>query len=346
MGLRRRSRVSPALPVALAGLGLVVFAACQDPTQLTLAISTNAKCHDELKATAIYVGGSLGGVNEKVQTSSPVAQTDTCASGSIGTLVVTPGSSEGAVVVIGGFYGKPPTDCVEGHYENCIIARRSFTFIKHASLVIPIPLERSCLNVPCNATTTCHNGACYDAAVECSSNGTCPVPGTAPGADSVDAGPMAVVEGGGPNDTDGSTESDSGLPTDSGSTPDADQDGGGTVDSGTDSGLVSRPYDAGGITCSGMPLLVTSCDTPGIQCAAGEGCCAPAGARECGSPAKCAGIKPVSCCAMVDCPSDLPCCVGGLPPPPNMSPVIFGPGTCQATMFFPGFAAGHCEAAP
>lgn len=336
MGLRRRRRVTPVLPVALLGLGLVVFAACQDPTQLTLAISTNAKCHDELKATAIYVGGSLGGVNEKVQTSSPVAQTATCTSGDIGTLVVTPGNSQGAVVVIGGFYGKPPTDCVEGHYENCIIARRSFTFIKHASLVIPIPLERSCLNVPCSATTTCHNGACYDAAVDCSSNVTCAVPGTEPDAGSVDAGPNAFVD----------------APSDMDATSSGSEAGG----SGADSSADAADAADSAITKGGTPvcklvqaqLVVSNCSA--TDCATLEACCTPngGGALTCSlAGGNCDTALPILCCDHSDCPMGK-CCVGGntkpvsgvpiLDPMPPDGAVVCGfvnradnttPGTCQ-----------------
>ena len=335
------------LPSLVIGVALTgIIASCQDPTQLTLIVSTNAKCHDELRSTAIYVSGTLGSVNEKVQTSSPVAQTDNCNAGDIGTLVVTPGNSQGAVVVIGGFYGKSPTECVEGHYDNCIVARRSFTFIKHAALNIPIPLERSCLNVPCSANTTCHNGACYDAAVECL-NGACDVPGTTPDAGSVDAGPMAIVEGGGPPDKDGGTTTGS----DSGGTQ---MDGGGMIDGGnaadgsTDSGIVTHSYDASGITCAmgGMTLVVNSCVTLNVQCAIGQGCCAPVASTVCGSPATCEGVKPVSCCANSECPLDLPCCSAGSPPANASPPPIAMNGVCAAVTFLPGGQAGHCAPAP
>lgn len=336
--------------IATTAAGLVVLtASCQDATQLTLDISTNAKCHDELKSTAIYVGSSLESVNGKLQTGAPVAQTDACNSGEVGTLVVTPGNSQGAVTVVGGFYGKSPTDCVEGHYENCIIARRSFTFIKHQSLTIPIPLERNCLNVPCSATTTCHNGACYDAAVECSGN-SCPVPGTEPDAGSVDAGPMAIVEGGGPP-VDGSTITGDDSGSDSGET-----DASGGVD-GSDDGSVSATPDAGGGSDAAMPLACRSDGMGGVEvggcngqtCAAGTTCCnSMGGALGCYATATCLGANTIYCCNDTDCPGSMCCTGGGLavaspPPPPILGGVKMGCSEGGLAVRAPNTTPGSCK---
>jgi hypothetical protein len=322
------------------------MASCQDPTQLTLVLSTNARCHDELRSTAIYVGGSLESVNDKVQTSSPVAQTDTCNSGSIGTLVVTPGDSHGAVVVIGGFNGKPPTDCVEGHYENCIIARRSFTFIKHTPLSIPIQLERDCLNVPCDVHSTCHNGQCYAATISCSDNGTCTKPGDG------DAGP---VDGGARLYPDGQPEpledGSSIVPEGSIELPDGNiielDSGNPDLDSGQKPDvMVPPPVDAGdsGIPLSdaGLPiycsadggaLVVTNC---GINptCGSPGGCCAFGGTLQCvASVALCAGLT-TYCCNDAQCPGVMTCQGGGKAV--NLSrPHVFLP-------VLPGGSAGTC----
>lgn len=283
--------------VALGGVALsLLSASCQDPTQLTLDISTNAKCHDELNATAIYVGGSLESVDTKVQKSAPVAQTSTCNSGDVGTLVVTPGNSEGAVVVIAGFYGKSPTDCTEQHYDNCIIARRSFTFIQHTPLTIPIELERDCLNVPCDVQSTCHNGQCYAAAINCTNSG-CTKPGEGSSAP-VDGGPNAYVD----------------APSSSDAAHDASDSGMSRVDSGdaeagtTATGPVCRDNGAGG-------LVVKQCGP--TDCGNGQACCLPNGG---GATLACTAAPPsvsncnagavIHCCGNDQCPIGM-CCVGG-----------------------------------
>lgn len=343
MGTRGRSRGRMARHMFAAGLGAVALgvlvASCQDPTQLTLAISTNAKCHDELNATAIYVGGSLESADTKVQKGSPVAQTTTCDSGNIGTLVVTPGNTEGAVVVIAGFFGKSPTDCNDKDFKNCIVARRSFTFIQHTPLTIPIELERDCLNVPCDVSSTCHNGQCFSAAITCTTSG-CTKPGEND-AGPVDGGPMLFPDGQPEPVDDGSTFSD-------GSSSD-----GGAKDSGADVG--STPPMEGGagdagqnLTCKdpggGQALSVDGCG--GQTCASANACCNTGTGLMCHLPDDCVnGAAPnIYCCDDIQCPG-VRCCIGSLAVAggaSNVSPPRFKVG-CPLGARAAGSNPGKCQ---
>ncbi len=342
MNSRRRFRPRNALLLAVAGVVLLALtSSCQDPTQFTLVISTNAKCHDELKATAIYVGGSLDAVDKKVQTSFPVANTDNCVSGNIGTLVVTPGNAEGAVVVIGGFNGKLPTACVENNYKDCIIARRSFSFIKHTPLSIPIELERDCLNVPCDVNSTCHNGACYSADITCAANGQCSHPGDGD-AGPVDAGPKLFPDGQPEPPGDGSMLPDGALVGPDGAVfiPDGGHDAAADGEAGTNpTPLVCK--DNGGM------FVLANCG--GKDCIGLQACCGPAAALACDAPTTCSGVFPIYCCDNTQCPTGQ-CCVGG-----NVkafAPPILGPGVeagadaggvCQVILRMNSTTPGTCQ---
>ncbi len=336
MTSRRPFRPRNVLLLAVGGVMLVALtSSCQDPTQFTLVISTNAKCHDELKATAIYVGGSLGAVNDKVQTSSPVANTDNCVSGNVGTLVVTPGNSDGAVVVIGGFYGKLPTACVEGHYENCIVARRSFAFIKHTPLSIPIELERDCLNVPCDVNSTCHNGACYAAGVTCATNGDCSHPGDGD-AGPLDAGPNAFVDA--PADKDASEGGMTGK--------DAGEDAGEAADAADGE---AGPVTPAGVVCkdTGGMLLVSNCGAK--DCSGLQACCGPSAMLVCAAPQSCPGAQSIYCCDHNQCPVGQ-CCLGGNAK--ALAPILGGAGAeagvfdasaCSPVARMPNSTPGTCQ---
>jgi hypothetical protein len=175
-----------------AGALMTVASGCHTPTQVTLDISTSAQCGD-LHGTALAVGITPTDTENKTYPlpgtsgASYNIVTSDCSGAKIGTLVVTPNddSMEAAVVVVAA-YSSPqiavhdPASCVAPDFKDCIVARRRFTFIEHAKLTIPILLEPDCVNVPCNAVSTCHQGKCVDSTVETHDDGTTSNPGELP----------------------------------------------------------------------------------------------------------------------------------------------------------------------
>ncbi|MBL8613427.1 MAG: hypothetical protein JNL38_39170, partial [Myxococcales bacterium] len=148
-----------ALPVALA-------VACRAPTQARVDIVTTAPCA-ELTGVALTVKSRPVAAEQAVAGRFVTATTRECASGRVGDIVLAPGEDTGAIVVVAGYKGVPATDCVPPAYANCIVARRSFSFIEHTTLTIPISLDPDCVNVPCDALSTCSKGKCVDATVRC-----------------------------------------------------------------------------------------------------------------------------------------------------------------------------------
>ena len=314
-GTLRRAVASSGLGIAgLVGLQMVLVTApsCQAPTELTLNISTDAQCGVEVKTTAIYVAQSPSIVDGNVQSRSPIAQTDACTNGVIGSLVVTPGGDDGAVVIVAGFDGKSPTDCVEGNYVNCIIARRSFSFIKHTPLSIPVILERDCLNVPCDAVSTCHNGACYSSSLDCSGS-SCDAIGSND-AGPVDAGPGSVLQADGAPEEFPEAGGSDGSSREGGGGNDAGSGGNDAGDAGDagDGGLMST--DGGsftGLSCmkSGNDYLVTGCASN--QTCTNMQCCGvpPDAPSFCRSEMVIIEEVPKACCQPSECTSGM-CCGG------------------------------------
>ena len=163
---------------------IAVAASCRDPTQITLRITTGEKCSD-LTGIQIVVGPSADVTQSRFKERFSAAVTHACSADGainvIGTLVVTPGASGGTVVVSAGVNapgspGPDPADCFDDKVsKQCIIARRSFSFIDHASLTLPIDLDPLCIGKACEPASTCFKGACVNANVECQDS-TCLLP--------------------------------------------------------------------------------------------------------------------------------------------------------------------------
>ena len=98
---------------------------------------------------------------------------DCDSSGLIGTLVVAPGGKTATIVVavgvkVGGAPAPEPSACADGTAaQRCIIARRSFAFIDHTSLTLPVVLDPQCIGRACEPSSTCFKGTCVDASVTC-----------------------------------------------------------------------------------------------------------------------------------------------------------------------------------
>ncbi len=143
---------------------------CREPTEVTLRISSDANCTD-LRGVAISAAVDSR-LAEDRSASSPGTVTRACASGYIGTIVVTPAEtgSTAAIVVTAGVLA-PAEECKPPSYKGCIVARRRFAFVDHTPLTIPIGLEVDCRDVPCDAVTTCLHGKCVDARIGCDDRG-------------------------------------------------------------------------------------------------------------------------------------------------------------------------------
>lgn len=305
--------------------GLVAVVACQEPTQVTVDVRLDtAKC-SEIHGTLINVGVFPEDTQDKVKQRYPNAQTTDCdeASARIGTLVVTPSDAErGSIIVITSYGPKhDPTECQPPLFTDCIVARRQFTFTKHRRLSLPITIDPTCVNVPCDAFSTCRKGACFPSEAEpCGAGERCLEPGeTAGGGTDLDAAVTPDAPG---NDT--------GPGPDSGADADASQsdgplsdgplvDGPPLVDGAPDGPTApDSAVDAGpGVTCDGNNRIIC----PPVPMA-----CVPTGTNACcrssmpGNPVECAAksgdICPSShplgryCCSTADCGPNEECPAG------------------------------------
>ena len=162
--------------------GLVTVIACQEPKQVTVDVRLATATCVEIHGTAINVGVRPLDTEEKVRSKFPNAQTTDCdgATSRIGTLVVTPSEEDRASVIVVTSYGKQndPTECQPPLYTDCIVARRQFTFTKHRRLSLPITIDPTCVNVPCDAFSTCRKGSCFPSDAEpCDAGEKCLEPG-------------------------------------------------------------------------------------------------------------------------------------------------------------------------
>jgi hypothetical protein len=150
-----------------------VVASCREPTQITVVIRTGEKCSD-LSGAEIVVGPSQQETQTRFEQKFTAAESHDCdATGLIGTLVVTPGGAGGTIVVaagvrVGGAPAPDPAECATAANKgNCIVARRSFSFLDHTSLTLPIELDPLCVGQACDPASTCFKGSCVDATVSC-----------------------------------------------------------------------------------------------------------------------------------------------------------------------------------
>jgi hypothetical protein len=217
----------------------------------------------------------------------PTASTTDCFDGAsprrIGSLVVTPASGDGAVVVIGAFGSARPEDCTAAHFAaECIVARRRFSFVGHRSVELPIVLDPSCAGVPCDESSTCEGKRCVDSQVHCV-EGACSAPGAL-----ADGGVVAV---------DASPVVDASLPDVGPVLLDAANDGPVAI---TEAG----PPDAN-ITTGICPILPNCLD--GTRCAATQVCCYQTGTTSCTADGVCPQVT--ACCrGAEDCNSGEVCC--------------------------------------
>ncbi len=252
--MRRRRRIFFSFGV----LGCIALAAsCREPTQITLRITTGEKCSD-LTGVQIVVGSNGDVTQTRFAQHFAAAVTHACApdggTNVLGTVVVTPGTSTGTVVIAAGVNapgapGPDPADCADlANAKRCIVARRSFSFIDHTSLNLPIDLDPLCVGKTCDPASTCFKGACVNDNVACQGS-ECLLPqqtGSGSGADA--SSPDGAYDAESADADDAMSASDSGNPGDA-------------SDSGADALAVTSTFDAG---------------SPG-QCNIAQGTCSPGG---------------------------------------------------------------------
>ena len=211
--MRRRS----ALVLATAACASAV--ACYGPTEVRLEISTDLPCR------AVGDGGRaasdpvrtlvrLGGAGD----APIVADTATCSAraagdavADVGSIVLVPSGDRAARVTVQvtatadgsdpDLCGRPDTPVAA--QLQCIVARRTFAFIKHTSRSLPIRLYALCKGQVCDASQTCNqSGTCESAVVDddtgcLASEPGCnggPSPPVAPLVDAGDSGDAAVED--------------------------------------------------------------------------------------------------------------------------------------------------------
>ncbi|HSO41193.1 MAG TPA: hypothetical protein VLT33_52060 [Labilithrix sp.] len=305
-------------------MALATAPGCRDATQMTLELSLTprAQC-TEVHGTAITVGADPTATEARVRDEYVTATTTACdpSSRAIGTLVLTPGDSDSASVVVVVAYDQvAPASCKPPAYKGCIVARRRFTFAKHTHLTMPITIDPDCKDVPCDAFSTCRTGVCFDSDVACSGD-ACTEPGATPDGGTSEAGvviPDAGQDGattgdGGPGDGgpgDGSILDGAG----DGSTDGAAGDG--SVGGAADCVLPSDSLVCGGLACAGTAVS----------------CCGTAPANATCTASACPGNNRY-CCKPADCPAGKNCVralgMGLVPGPANGANPFGDIGTCQ-----------------
>jgi hypothetical protein len=244
-------------------LVLIAIASCRSPTQVTLDIRTHGFRCSELRRVTVAVAAEPPAAEAEMGSGFVAAEVTSCDSDqSVGTLVVTPERSTGAIVVAASYADKR---CEPPKYAGCIVARRAFTFIDHTSLRLPITLEISCKDVPCETFSSCRAGQCVSSQAACSEqNEEC----------TSDAEPVFLPDGGSvPSDApvgpDGRVgETDAGPDKQDGSSSDGAQDA--VTDVGTD--VLIPPVDASSDVTNICPTMGGPQDCSkqtGVCCAMG-----------------------------------------------------------------------------
>jgi hypothetical protein len=171
---------------------LTALTACQDPTQITVLVTTNARCPGDGPGDAILDSAGISAARDfpPGEAATFNARRDFCdGPRTVGSLVLVPAEGRDdnlvEVLIVGGFEtddGKAPQtaeSCEETRAAagiaglNCVVARRRLGFVEHTPLTLPIDLDTRCLGVECGEDLTCFQGECVDPQVDCDANGDC-----------------------------------------------------------------------------------------------------------------------------------------------------------------------------
>lgn len=308
-GVSRIKGLGRSCLIAVATVGAIAIVvgseACRAPTQVTLDITYTGKCRD-LNGVAFVIGTDPRATEARLPSFTTV--TPSCTDGTparIGTLVVTPSdsTSRGAIVVIAGI-GKPPVACDPANgFLDCIVARRAFAFVDHASPTLPVELALDCRSVSCDAVSSCKHGRCVPSDVVCSES-ACADVGALP-----DGGPIAAPA-------------------------DAPSDGPPTLDAPLD---VTPDALVGTCTQHLQPVQCPGPDAPPSACLPTEVCCGfacqPQGsAQTCGLPGNCPAFH-MECAGAKNCAAGSICCItspmGTSCVAGSVCPLLTGPADLQ-----------------
>lgn len=158
---------------------------CRGATQIHVDVHTDVPCTTpgSWQGVAIYSGAP--GLD--VESRAPVLTTTACdANGQVGSIVLVPSRADDDTVgvrVVAGIT-RPPEECAAHGYDGCIIARRTVTYLPHASVDLEIALTGGCIGRPCDPLRSCLDGVCQDARLTT----TAPDPDAAPAGGSVRCG--------------------------------------------------------------------------------------------------------------------------------------------------------------
>jgi hypothetical protein len=249
LALVRPSRI---LILALVPVAIAIAAGCQDATEVSIEAYTDVTVPGVTTTFTVGAPGEVEYADITTEATEPVG-----AGGFVGSLTVVPRAAKDgwlAVKVVMGVR-RGSRDCVPPEYQGCIVQRRKLPFVPHMRLRLPIRLDLRCLDVPCDADTTCNAfGVCVSAEVSCESPDGCDIAGgTLPQGDDVGRTPDVSAPGDASPPSDDSGASDASPPSDDSGASDASPP---SDDSGASDASV---FDAG---------------TPG-HVACGESVCVP-----------------------------------------------------------------------
>ncbi len=149
----------------------VATAACQDPTQIKVRVTTQAiPCGEEageVGSTVFLSGASATDLRDEVITERCEAQPG---GASIGDLTYIPSGDDEARFTVEVYLGLGDrraescpaacaSDCVDG-CEGCIRASRRMSFVPHQKLLMTIVGDLACDGVCCDGGSTCVDGSC------------------------------------------------------------------------------------------------------------------------------------------------------------------------------------------
>lgn len=278
---------------------------CRTATQVTVELrTTGALTCETLRGVAIVVARGPIDAEERMRLKSFSAEIPRGECGAdkhlLGTLVVTPSEGAGAIIVRARISDDPKATCEPPSYRGCIVSRRSFTFIDHAAVTLPITLEGGCLDLPCDVVTSCRSGVCVSSTAECSeSSGTCesiaePV-----------VGPTGV-----PMLPDGALAPEDARPTDGSGGDGADSavtEGGKDAEAGAEAGVGSNDCPVVGGPPQDCAVTRPAKGGPGIRC-----CFVMTSHFDCLDDAACMASDPgnprFNCTGRLHCPGAAMCC--------------------------------------
>ncbi len=172
---RARRAASTAAVLTLFVAPIASMAACYAPTQMTLLVTTDVACAEN-PSTAIYTGAPF---SDDPSAQHPGCEQGASGEGQVGSVTIVPsddrdGRARVKVVLV---RGGDPAQCNEKS-SDCIVATRSFSFVEHRALRLPIRLRKECFGqLSCREGETCGpGGRCIVDEVTCT-KGDCVLPG-------------------------------------------------------------------------------------------------------------------------------------------------------------------------